>query len=393
MLETIYVGMSGLETYSKGLNVISNNVANLNTVGFKGSSLQFADLYYRNDQGEGEVREQLGAGVTSNGTAMNLQQGESRDTGNDLDALIDGAGFFVVREGGVPAFTRDGQFQIDAQGFLVDKASGARVAGYGSGGGLVDLSITGRRASAAKATTEVTFSGNLSTADAQHIVSNVTVYDQQGQSFVWSITFDNTNTTTAGSWQVTVTAADGTQVGSGEIRFTSGRPTIGFDSITVSATGSDGSPFLVALKLTQDATYFAAGSDSTLVVKNQDGYAAGSLMKTTLDASGNLMLSYSNGQTDKAGQLALAWFDSAESLEQVGGNRFAARNGYEPTYGVAHANQFGQIVAGKLESSNVDLSKQFSEMIITQRGYQASSQVVTTANEMIQQLMELRGKR
>jgi flagellar hook protein FlgE len=393
MFESIYVGMSGLDTYSKGLNVISNNVANLNTVGFKSSQLQFADLYYRNEQGEGQSREQVGAGVSASGTFLNFQQGDSRDTGAELDALIDGSGLFLVRDDGKTFYTRAGQFQIDGEGFLVEKATGARVAGLDDNGRLTDLTIAGKRASAAKASAKVSFKGNLSAGDAQHVATGVTVYDSLGESSAWTVTFDNTNAATAGSWKVTVTDANGSKVGSGELRFTGGRPTIGFDSIAIKKTGSDGQSMTVNLTFSQDVTGFAAGTDSTLAMDSQDGHAAGALVKTTFDTDGNLLLTYSNGEAEKAGKVALALFNSTDSLEQLGGNRFAARYGARPIIGAANRDEFGGLVAGKVESSNVDLSQQFSEMIITQRGYQAASQVVTTTNEMIQQLLEMRGKR
>lgn len=392
MFESIYVGMSGLDSYAKGLNVISNNVSNLNTVGFKSSQAQFADLYYRNDQGEGQLREQLGAGVKTSGTFLNFQQGEARDTGAELDVMIDGTGLFIMRQDGKTTYTRAGQFKIDTEGVLVDKATGEHVAGMDASGQLTDLTIAGRRASPAKATTQVKFKGNLSTADPQHVVS-VNVYDAVGQSSAWTLTFTNTNSVTPGSWKVNVTAADGSQLGTGELRFSAGMPVVGFDSMTVSTKGSDGKPMAVNLAFGQDVTSFSQGTDSSLAVNTQDGYPAGALVKTTFDVDGNLVLTYSNGQTDKAGRLALAWFASTDSLEQLGGNRFGSLYGAPPILGTPNTKEFGKVVAGKVESSNVDLSQQFSEMIITQRGYQASSQVVTTTNEMIQQLLEMRGKR
>jgi flagellar hook protein FlgE len=128
-------------------------------------------------------------------------------------------------------------------------------------------------------------------------------------------------------------------------------------------------------------------------VASQDGYAAGSLMKASFDEDGYFVLSYSNGQTDKQGRIALAGFNSVDGLEQVGRNQFVQHRGTAPQLGWAREQAFGKINARKVEMSNVDLSQQFSEMIITQRGYQASSQIITTANEMIQQLLDMRGRR
>jgi flagellar hook protein FlgE len=396
MLETLYVGMTGLDSYAKGLNVISNNVANLNTTGFKGSQLQFADLYYKNNDGglgAGDPQQQIGAGVGTGGTFLNFQQGESRQTGGDLDLLIDGPGLFVLRKDGQTTYTRAGQFQFDKDGFVVDQTNGARVAGLAGDGQLIDLSITGLRANPPKATTKVKFNGNLSTGDTQHLVTNVTVYDTLGAPTVLKLTFDNTNAVTAGSWKVTAATADGTVVGSGEVRFKSGKPELGFDTVTLGFTPKDGQAMSLTLDLSIDVTSFSGGTESTLAVASQDGYATGSLVKASFDGDGNFVTTYSNGQTEKHGRLALAWFTHTDALEQIGGNQFVNRFGQAPNIGQAGQAEFGKIVARSLEMSNVDLSQQFSEMIVTQRGYQASSQIITTANEMIQQLLDMRGKR
>jgi flagellar hook protein FlgE len=394
MFESIHVGLSGLDTYSKGLNVISNNVANLNTTGFKSSQLQFADLYYK-DGGAGlgsGARQPIGGGVGTAGTFLNFQQGEARRTGGDLDLLIDGAGFFILREDGAQSYTRAGQFEFDREGFLVDKTTGARIAGV-QDGQLQDISITGLRASPPKATTRIKFTGNLSTGATQHVITPVTLFDAGGAATTVRLVFDNTNATTRGSWKVTATNAAGNTVGSGEIRFNNGAPQPGFESMQLTFTSEQGEPLSAALDFAVDTTSFAGGTTSTLAVASQDGYGAGSLIKSSFDAEGFFVTSYSNGQTEKHGRLALASFSNLDGLEQAGNNRFVQRFGEPPQVGHPGEQAFGKVTAGSIESSNVDLSQQFSEMIITQRGYQASSQVITTANEMIQQLMDLRGKR
>ena len=396
MFESIYVGLTGLDSYSKGLNVISNNVANLNTPGFKGSQLQFADLYYKDSDaglGAGPLKQQIGAGVGTGGTFLNFQQGEARQTGNDLDLMIDGAGLFMLRKDGDTYYSRAGQFEFDREGYLVDQASGARVLGLDGNGQLSDFSIKGLRASPPKATARAKFTGNLSTSDTQHVLADVTVYDTLGGASTLKLTFDNTNATSPGSWRVTAATADGATVGTGEIRFAGGRPMLGFDSVTLSYATAGVQAVSVVLDFSADATSFSAGTDSTLKLDSQDGYAAGSLMRASFDSDGHFVTSYSNGQTDKHGRLALGWFTHTDALEQVGGNLFKSRYGQAPDLGHPGEAEFGKVAARTVEMSNVDLSQQFSEMIITQRGYQASSQIITTANEMIQQLMDMRGKR
>jgi flagellar hook protein FlgE len=396
MFESIYVGLTGLDSYSKGLNVISNNVANLNTTGFKGSQLQFADLYYRNaDTGTDRdgVRHQVGAGVGTAGTFLNFQQGEGRRTGGDLDLMIEGPGLFVLRKDGQTTYSRAGQFQFDKDGFLVDQSTGARVAAAGADGSLQDISVTGLRANAPKASTRLKFAGNLSSSASQHTVNDVTLFDALGTPVAVRLTFDNTNAVTPGSWKVTATGSDGAEVGTGELRFKTGASQTGFDSFTLAFTPTGGQPVQALLDFSAETTSTSAGSTSTLALASQDGWGAGSLVRSSFDADGFFTTSYSNGQTQRHGRIALASFTHLDALQQVGNNQFVHQHGELPEIGHPGAGVFGKLTAGSIEASNVDLSQQFSEMIITQRGYQASSQIITTANEMIQQLMDMRGKR
>lgn len=396
MFESIYVGLTGLDSYSKGLNVISNNVANLNTTGFKGSQLQFADLYYKDGDaglGTGTTRQQVGGGVGTAGTFLNFQQGDARQTGGDLDLLVNGPGLFILRQGQEVSYTRAGQFEFDKDGFLVDQTTRARVAAAGVNGQLEDIFVTGLRASPPKPSTQVKFSGNLSTAATQHVIGSVTLFDAAGTPVPVRLVFDNTNAVTAGSWKVTATTADGSVVGTGEIRFRSGAPQLGFDSMALNFTPPQGQPIQAKLDFSLETTSFSTGTTSSLAVASQDGYGPGTLVKSSFDADGFFVTSYSNGQVEKQGRLALAHFSNPDVLRQEGNNRFVHRFGKLPQVGHPGQDVFGKILAGSIESSNVDLSQQFSEMIITQRGYQASSQIITTANEMIQQLMDMRGKR
>lgn len=396
MFESIHVGLTGLDSYSKGLNVISNNVANLNTTGFKGSQLQFADLYYKNSDaglGGGSARQQVGSGVGTAGTFLNFQQGDARRTGADLDLMIDGPGLFILRKDDQTSYSRAGQFEFDKDGYLVDQTTQARVAAAGDGGQLHDISITGLRASPPKATSRIKFAGNLSTGSSQHVVNGVNLFDAVGTPVPVRLAFDNTNATQAGSWKVTATTADGKVVGTGEVRFKSGTPEPGFESMTLSFTPDKGLPLQAVLDFAIETTSFSSGANSTLAVASQDGHGAGSLVKASFDAEGFFVTSYSNGETEKHGRLGLAWFANLDALEQAGSNQFIHKYGEAPQLGHPGEQVFGKLTAGSIEASNVDLSQQFSEMIITQRGYQAASQVITTANEMIQQLMDMRGKR
>ena len=394
MLDSIYVGLTGMTGYSMGLNVISNNVANLNSPGFKGAQLQFSDLYYKDAEtamGAG-LPSQVGNGLQLGGTFLNFQQGEARDTGNDLDVMIDGAGLFVLRKDGATVYARAGQFEVNDEGLLVDKASGARVAALTPGGALADISVNGARFSLARPTTRVELAGNLSVSDNQHVISDLTVYDQGGNARQLKLTFEPVDAATQ-SWKVTVAQADGTAIATGEVRFDGARPAPGASGIQVAHHPEGGVPLDFTLQLSGDATSMTGGTESTLQVRTADGRGLGSLVKTSFDADGYFTLGYSNGEVVRHEQLALAWFGSPDQLEQLGGNQFAFRDGISPRLGHARQDGFGVLRGGAVEMSNVDLAKQFSELIVTQRGYQACSQAITTANEMLQMLMDLRGKR
>lgn len=395
MFETIYVGMTGLDGHSKGLNVISNNVANLNTPGFKSSQLQFADLFYRDrgigGDGQGTQR-QVGEGVGTGGTFLNFNQGETRQTGNDLDVAIDGMGLLVLRQGSKTVYSRAGQFQFDGDGFLVDRTSQARVAGLGASQQLVDISITGLRTHPPRATSSIKMADNLSTGDNQHVINDVKVFDAAGGSHALKVTFDNDSANAPGEWIVTISEG-ATTVATGRIAYKDGRAVAGKDTLAFTYRPGGAEPFAITLDFRNETTGFAEGRDSTLKVLSQDGYAPGALTKTRFDNEGYLVTTYSNGQTVKRERLALAWFDDMNGLQAEGGNVFVNRIDQPVRLGWATQGQFGKIVGGSVEVSNVELSQQFSNLIITQRGYQASSQVITTANEMIQQLFEMRGKR
>ncbi len=396
MLESIYVGLTGLTSYARGLNNISNNVANLNTPGFKSSQLQFTDLFYRyQTSGEGSGNGSSyaqGSGVNTGSSSMVFKQGELRATGNDQDIAIDGNGLFILRKDDQVFYTRAGQFAFDSEGYLVSRDSQARVAALGGTDSLRDINLNGLRSSPAKATSTVTLTDSLSNNDSGFDLNNVVITDSLGASHTLLLDFDNNKSVTPGSWRVKVKEG-ATVISDGEIRFGSdGSPLAGFDTHVFTYTPSNGaSPMVVTLDL-KDTNNFSS-SASNLKVASQDGQVAGSLTKATFDAEGYLVATYSNGQTVKHDRLALAWFNDMQGLEQTGGNLLMNSSGQERVLGSPGQALFGKVKGGSIELSNVDLAQQFSELIITQRGYQASSQIITTANEMLQQLFDIKGKR
>lgn len=388
-LSSINIGSSGLTGFSKQLETISNNVANLNTPGFKGATSQFSALF----SGGGESAGTGGSTKGGSGLAMlpstvNFAQGQINQTGSDLDVAIDGHGFFVLRDdAGNLLYTRDGRFNFDAKGILAS-IDGAHVQALGADGALHDISLDGVRTNPASASTTIKLGGTLSTADTTKVVSGISVTDAAGGTHALSIEFKNNTSVTAGSW--TVTVKDGsTAVGSGEVRFASGLLDKSFAKVAFTYSPAGVAPLPLTVVLDAGATSAASGS-STLAVQSTDGWGVGTMTKASFDASGKLALTYSNGQTANPQTLALASFGSTADLEQASGTSFRSTRPDAAVLGVANGGA-SSITPESLEGSNVDLSRQFSAIIITQRGYQASSELISTANQMLDTLMHMKG--
>jgi flagellar hook protein FlgE len=388
-LSSINIGTSGLVGFSKQLETISSNVANLNTPGFKGANNQFSALFSGGgDSAGGNAGARTGAGLAMLPSSVDFAQGQVSQTGNDLDVAIDGHGFFVLKDdAGNLLYTRDGRFNFDPDGVLVNN-DGAHVQALGADGGLHDIGMDGVRTNPASASTTIKLSGTLSTADTSKVVSGITVTDAAGGSHTLSLEFKNNTAATAGSWTVTVKEGT-TTVATGEVRFANG--VLDATRAQVAFTYSPAGVAPLALKAVLDAgTTSAASGTSTLAVSSVDGWGVGTLGTATFDANGKLSLSYSNGQKAAPQTLALATFGSAADLEQGAGTTFRARRPEAAMLGVADGK--GSTVTPKsLEGSNVDLSRQFSAIIVTQRGYQASSELISTANQMLDTLMHMKG--
>ncbi|SFQ11156.1 flagellar hook protein FlgE [Variovorax sp. 770b2] len=396
MLESIYVGMTGLLGYSRGLRVIANNTANINTPGFKSSSLQFADMFYTGGNLSGgnasQNYDQVGFGLNTTGTAMSFKQGELRQTGNDLDMAVDGQGLFVLQDAeGKTTYTRAGQFKFDDNGVLVSRSGGEKVMGMDDSGNLVEITLAGQMQNEGKPTSKLKFSGNLSNTDTViPAVGNVQVVDAGGIAHTLSVKFTVTSATTAGT-TVKVELMDGTAVvGSGVMVFIDGKPTPQTSLVNMTYVPAGQPPMALTLDFSADVRLFAG--PTTLKMDSQDGVGPGTLSGTAFDGNGVLRITYSNGQTTKGARLALARFDSPDAVGAVGNNQFEILNKNAWHFGSAGEGAFGTVRAGQIEISNVDLSQEFSDLVIMQRGYQASSQVISTANDMLQELFSMKSK-
>lgn len=399
MLDSIYIGMSGLMGYSLGLRVIANNTANINTPGFKGSSMQFGDLVYSASASGTAYRDggtlQLGQGLATYSTSLDFSQGDLRQTGDDLDLAIDGQGLFTLKDAdGRLAYSRDGEFKFDDDGFLVSRTNGDRVQARNDSGTLVPVSLANLRSNPAKATSTLTFRGNLSNDGSQddnvHTLSDVTVHDKVGGKHSLTLAFRRLASTQPSQVRWSVTASEGgTTIGTGELLFVGGLldPTTAKLHMAYQPAGMASMP--LTLDFGADVTSNAAGSQSDLKMTTQDGYPSGPLTQVGFDADGVLNLTYANGQTTEGVRLALARFNSPDGVRAVGDNLFEPVDESQWEWGAAGSGAFGTLQSGVVEISNVDLSSEFSDLVIMQRGYQASSQVVSTANEMIQELFSL----
>jgi flagellar hook protein FlgE len=391
MLDSIYIGMSGLTAYSKGLQTISNNVANMNTPGFKTSTPQFEEVCYgqrfaRNTP-DAPAMMRYGSGVDYGYASMNMSQGDIRSTSGQLDLAIQGEGFLTLLDGGVARYARTGQFTAGEDGFITDSLSGLKLAAVNASGNLEPVSVTGRQVSPPKATSVVKFTDNLSPGSTNFSIPNVDVYDATGGKHTLSIAFEPDSSIMPGRWKVTVSDENGLPLTESSLQFIPGA-----DSIEFTLTSANAPPLTVKLDFSDGVTNFSAGSTSTLHMTEQDGYATGTLTYMSINEEGQLAFHYSNGQTDHTEAIAIARFADPQRLTQTGRGLFDASHASAPIYGASGHDGMGQLLSSSAEASNVDLSREFGQLILIQRGFQASSQVVSTANEMIMQLFQMRGQ-
>lgn len=392
MLDSIHVGVTGLLGHQQGLRVIANNTANMNTPGYKGSTLGFADLFQAGLPGADGNTAGLGHGLDTTGTRLNFGQGELRQTGGEFDLALKGEGLFALRDAqGRTSYTRAGTFQFDANGVFTDRDGGSKVLGVDAQGQLGEITLEGLRLSAGKASTSVRFTGNLSSTLTEHTVGGVKVHDALGQEHTLSLKFTNTGSAATGSWNLELLEGT-TSFGTVSIVFADGRPTAATSKPNFSYAPSGMAAQQLELDLGTDVTSFASGTLSTLAMTSQDGYPPGNLTKVAFDAMGTLVATYSNGQTAKGARLVLGRFTTPDAVEQLGGARFAPSGGIAWVQGTAGDAGFGTVQSGMLEMSNVDLSREFTELVVMQRGYQAASQVISTANDMLQELFGMKHK-
>jgi len=391
MLRSLYSGISGLRAHQTMLDVTGNNIANVNTAGFKASSTQFQDTLSQMTQGAsgpqaetgGSNPAQIGLGVRVAGVSTNFAQGSSQSTGRATDMMISGDGFFVTSKGGQQLFTRAGAFSPDAAGQLVSPDGGilqgwTAVSGVVNTGGPVSgITLNANNLVPANATSSVTVDGNLPSDGAENtpLERVVKVYNASGAERNLTLTF----TRAGNDWTVTGNDGSGattttlTQDASGNLTPANATLAVG-GGITVNLGGIS-----------------AFAGMTSLAVSGQDGSAAGKLESYTLGNDGSVIGSFSNGVKQVLAKIALAKFTNPSGLEKAGGSSYVATaNSGGVQLGGAGDAGIGSLAAGSLEMSNVDLSQEFTNLIVAQRGFQANARIITTSDEVLQELGNLK---
>ncbi len=390
MFGAIYVGLTGLQAYSEGLQKVSNNVSNLNSVGFKSSSVSFSNLQSTRDSGGISLYDGAsgsGGGVSLNDTALNMSAGELRQTDRDLDLAIDGTGLLVLLKGDEVRYTRTGSFDLDKDGYVTLSGTEWRLGVLDASGRAAPISVDPSRTNPPSKTTKVAFADNLSSTADTYAINDVAVYDAGGEKHVWQLAFSRTENTS--DWLIKVTDDKGKAVSEQTLIFANGDPT----AETAKLTFEDADYGLsVEFDFSTNVKSFSSGSVSTLRAASVDGHAVGAITTLGVNAAGELEIGYSNEQKQQLGAVALAAFRDNQALTQESSGLFAADRLAQVELLASSDPRVGLVKSRRLEASNVDLSKEFGDLILIQRGYQASSQIISVSNDMIQQLFGIRGQ-
>jgi flagellar hook protein FlgE len=402
------IALTGLQADTVALNTIGNNLANLNTTAFKSQSTEFTDLFYQHigSSGSGDPL-QVGVGTRVSDNATNFAQGSLTTTQSSTDMALSGNGFFLVENGNDQALTRSGNFEVNSKGALITQ-DGESVMGYGVtngsvnlNGGLIALQLPVGTNEPAQATQNVSLTTSLdaSAATGAQFSSPVTLYDSLGTAQAATINYTKTSPT---SWSYSIAlpsgAATGTPVNNtGTLTFDSSgqllTPAANVAGVTFPgmADGASDLKFSFNLYGTSGSPIVTqtAGTSNTSAT-SQDGYAAGTYQSFSVGVNGEITASFSNGQTSTVGQVAVATVEDTNALARVGGNDFVATVASGAiSSGAANTGGRGTIEDDALEASNVDISGEFSNLIVAQRAFEANSKTVTTFDSVTQEAIAM----
>jgi len=386
----ILTSLTGMNTYTDGLQNISNNVANLNSTGYKQTVQSFANLVDdTSGSSTGSSQQNTGAGVHIGSTLTDYSQGTLQPTNNDLDLALQGGGFIVVMDkNGAVSYSRTGSFAVDKDGYISDQTTGERLAVLDANGQPVAINLNDKQTSAPVATTKIVLNGNIAPGSTDAKVSNITVYDDHGIAHVWKIDF-TPSTDTANEWDAVVTDDQGNPVGNATVDFTATVANPASSTSTITYTPSGAGQMSVTLDFSQVTS---SGSATNVQTASVDGSVAGTLSNVTIDSNGQIQLNYSNQQTVADGAVALANFRNPQLLTRLSNGLYRNLTGELASLGSSGKEGFGTLTPKSIEASNVDLSSAFGDLILLQRGFQACSEVISVSNDMIQQLFAIRGQ-
>ncbi len=407
--------LSGLTAATDALDIVGNNLANLNTTGYKDSTVSFYDLL---SQSIGGGAVQISGGVSATHSTRVFNQGSIQQTGGAFNAAIQGNGFFVLQDtGGNVLYTRAGNFQLDAQGNLVT-GNGQFVQGWSQVNGVINTSgpiskitIPTNALQAPTATTQFTLTGNLQSdavvgAASGTFSAPIQVVDSLGTTHTLTVTFTKT---AANSWNYEVDIP-GQDLSSGKAgtpsKLTNG--TLSFDSNgNLTSPAPPGQVAIAVTGLADSATdmninwnlYDANGTPtftqfaqaSALSGSSQDGKQASQVTQVSLSNGGSIFVHYSDGSQQVIGQLALASISNPESLVSVGNSNYeVGADTATPVLGMPGSGNRGTIEGGALEASTVDIATEFTNLIVYQRSYEANSKVISTMDQLTQDLLSIR---
>jgi len=461
MMRSMYSAVSGLRIHQSKMDVIGNNIANVNTVGFKKGQVTFQEVFSQVVRGAsaptggkgGTNPQQVGMGAAMGSINTIHTKGPGQRTDNPTDLMIDGEGFFVVSDDpnfNNRYFTRAGNFSLDRDGNLVT-ADGLKVLGYAAdedGNILTEVTnirINMSETKAPTATDSIIFRGNLDSSSSigERQSIDTVVYDSLGNSYTLTFNIEkvgHNENNNLHTWRLTLSRITDRSTGyyyqvqtdekyddrflpALELRFDGNGKLIGIgdvnledtDEFTVSLAnlskitftkGKDGEDLTNPVSPSgtfRDIILFDSENEDTIKGITQyanemgfkpyamNGNTSGTLEGFAIDATGTVVGVFTNGERKALGRIMLAKFDNPMGLQKLGGNLFVdTRNSGEPQYGGASVGGFGAISPGNLEMSNVDIALEFTEMITTQRGFQANSRIITTSDEMLQELVNMK---
>lgn len=421
------IALSGINAAAADLKVISNNIANASTTGFKKSRAEFGDVYATSNLGVSQNA--IGSGVRVSSVAQQFSQGNIGFTNNNLDLAVNGQGFFILNDGGVPAYTRAGAFQVDRDGYITNSEN-QRLTAY-----QADTSgnITGSRGDlqlstsdiAPRATTAVDIAANLNanaTPFAPYPAAPIfnrtdptsynnstalTVYDSLGNPVLGTMYYRKTSTPNQWETHLWITNGAGTPIEVIPAGNVAGQPaqlnfsnTGSITSVTPALGGTltvdygTVNPLTGAANMSFDIAYAKTsqyGSPFSVNALTQDGYATGRLSGIDISDTGIVQSRYTNGQSRALGQVALANFSNPQGLRQLGATAWAETfDSGAALVGQPGTGSLGLTQSGALEGSNVDLTEQLVQMITSQRNFQANAQVITTADAVTQTIINIR---